>query len=235
MSVNSALEQKAVVQQAMKPGWFIDSDSPSIQQFAEKHRGDKSDARNMSIALYNAVRDQIYYDPYSIRPDPNSFRASAVLDASKGHCVGKAVLYAAVLRASGIPARIGFADVRNHLTTPQLRKLMGSDMFYHHGYSEVWLNRRWIKATPAFNLSLCEKFGILPLEFDGTEDSIFHPFDSSGQKHMEYINDHGSHLDLPYDDMMAVYRRHYPAMFGENTEALARNFEEEAQAAEASI
>jgi transglutaminase-like putative cysteine protease len=223
MSVNSEF-----IQQAMKPGWFIDSDNVSVQQFAEQHRGEIGDARTMAIALYNAVRDQIYYDPYSIRPDPSSFRASAVLGAGKGHCVGKAVLYAAVLRASDIPARIGFADVRNHLTTPQLRQLMGTDMFYHHGYSEVWLDGRWLKATPAFNLSLCEKFGICPLEFDGTEDSIFHPFDSSGRQHMEYVKDHGPHLDLPYDDMMAVYRRHYPAMFAENTPALAGNFEAEA-------
>lgn len=234
MSVNSVSEQKAVVQKAMKPGWFIDSDSPSIQQFAEQNCGDKRDALSMSVALYNAVRDQVLYDPYSIQLEPETFRASEVLQSGRGFCVAKAVLYAAVLRAAGIPSRVGFADVRNHLTTPQLRELMGTDVFYYHGYSEVWLNGRWLKATPAFNLSLCEKFGTLPLEFDGTEDSIFHPFDRSGQKHMEYINDHGPHLDLPYDEMMAVYRRRYPVMFGENTEALAGNFEEEAQAAETS-
>lgn len=223
MSVNSEL-----IMQAMSPGWFIDSENPDIRQFAERHRGESVDARNMAAALYQAVRDQIRYDPYCIRPDPNLFRASAVLKAGRGHCVGKAVLYAAALRASGIPARIGFADVRNHLTTPQLRKLMGTDVFYHHGYSEVWLDGHWLKATPAFNLSLCEKFGIRPLEFDGTEDSIFHPFDSSGRQHMEYVKDHGPHLDLPFDDMMAVYRRRYPIMFAESPQKLTGDFEGEA-------
>lgn len=109
---------------------------------------------------------------------------------------------------------------------------MGTDVFHHHGYSEVWLDGRWIKATPAFNLSLCEKFGIKPLDFDGKEDSIFHPFDTSGQQHMEYIKDHGPHLDLPFEEMMRAYRHHYPNMLTLNSAPAAGNFEEEAGEAE---
>lgn len=138
----------------------------SYSTFCKNKSGDDGSSNSVASALYLAVRDQIIYDPYSIRPDPESFQACSVLLYGKGHCVGKAVLYAAALRASGIPAHIGFADVRNHLTTSRLRMLMGTDMFYHHGYAEVWLNDRWVKATPAFNLSLCDKFGIRPLEFN---------------------------------------------------------------------
>lgn len=222
MSENSDMGYRA-----LNPGWFINSDNLNIQQFAELHRGEDTSLRSIAIALYLAVRDQVIYDPYCIRVEPESFRASTVLAEGKGHCVGKAVLYAAVLRASGIPARIGFADVRNHLTTPRLRELMGTDMFYHHGYSEVYLEGKWLKATPAFNLSLCDKFGISPLEFNGTEDSIFHPYDSSGRKHMEYIKDHGSNIDLPFEDMMRAYRHHYPSMFVKISEKLSVNFDEE--------
>lgn len=214
----------------MNPGLYVDSDHPDIKAFAEEYRGDDPDTLAVAKSLYTAARDQVYYDPYCIRPDPSSFRASAILHAGKGHCVGKAVFYAAVLRAAGIPARLGFADVRNHLATPRLRELMGTDMFYHHGYTQVWLGERWLKATPAFNKTLCEKFGIRPLEFDGTEDSIFHPFDSSGRQHMEYVTDHGIHLDLPYDEMISVYQQHYPAMFVNETEAVSGDFEAEALA-----
>ncbi|WP_373091250.1 transglutaminase family protein [Zhongshania sp.] len=213
---------------AMMPGYFINSESPAIQHFARTNQGDDDNPNSIASALYLAVRDQVIYDPYCIRPDPVSFQASAVLQSGKGHCVGKAVLYAAVLRASGIPARIGFADVKNHLTTPRLRMLMGTDMFYHHGYAEAWLNDQWVKATPAFNLSLCEKFGIRPLEFNGVEDSIFHAFDREGRQHMEYIKDHGAYYDLPFDEMIAVYRRYYPAIFEVGANKSNESFEEEA-------
>lgn len=215
------------VKQAMMPGYFINSEHPAIQHFARINRGDDGSSNSVASALYLAVRDQIIYDPYSIRPDPESFQASSVLLYGKGHCVGKAVLYAAALRASGVPARIGFADVRNHLTTPRLRMLMGTDMFYHHGYAEVWLNDRWVKATPAFNLSLCDKFGIRPLEFNGIDDSIFHAFDREGRQHMEYVKDHGAYFDLPFDEMMAVYRRYYPAIFEVGATTSNGSFEEE--------
>jgi hypothetical protein len=215
------------VNKAMTPGYFINSEHSEIQKFARIHRGDGVGEVGIASMLYLAVRDQIIYDPYGFRSDPESFQASSVLQSGKGHCVGKAVLYAAVLRASGIPARIGFADVRNHLTTSRLRMLMGTDMFYHHGYTEVWLNDQWIKATPAFNLGLCEKFGICPLEFNGVEDSIFHPFDREGRQHMEYVKDYGGYFDLPFDEMMAVYRRHYPALLDGGAITSNGSFEEE--------
>ena len=87
---------------------------------------------------------------------------------------------------------------------------MLSDIFVFLGYAEIFLNGKWVKATPAFNKSLCERAGILPLEFDGEHDSIFHPFDKSGKKHMEYLCDHGSFDDLPYERMIEEYDKSYP-------------------------
>ena len=220
--------------QALESSWFIDSESPNIKRFAEASAGDNVGDLNIAVALYRSVRDNIRYDPYCIRPEPGFMRASAVLEEGRGHCVGKAVLYAALLRASHVPSRIGFADVRNHLSTPRLRQLMGTDVFHYHGYTEVWLEGRWVKATPAFNLSLCEKFGIKPLEFDGKEDSLFHPFDTSGRQHMEYIKDYGPRLDLPFEEMMSVYRRHYPNMFNISSQLTDGDFEAEASEVDSS-
>lgn len=87
---------------------------------------------------------------------------------------------------------------------------MKSDIFVFHGYAEILLEGKWVKATPAFNKSLCDRAGILPLEFDGEHDSIFHPFDKSGNKHMEYLHDYGSFDDLPFDRMIDEYDIHYP-------------------------
>lgn len=197
----------------LQPATFIDAGHPSICAFAQRHTPADASVSQTATALYLAVRDGLRYDPYDIPLQAEQLKASAVLASGRGFCVTKAVVLAAVLRAAGIPARVGFADVRNHLTTPRLRAVMGTDVFHYHGYTEVFLAGRWLKATPAFNRSLCEKAGIHPLEFDGTADSIFHPFDAAGRQHMEYLHDHGPRDDLPLDEMMAAYRRFYPKMF----------------------
>lgn len=157
-----------------------------------------------------AIRDGIRYDPYSIELSPNGLCASHTLAAGRGWCVSKAVLLTACCRASGIPAALGFADVQNYLSTERLRRTMGTNVFYWHGYTSILINGRWVKATPAFNQELCGKFRILPLEFDGVEDSIFHPFDADGQKHMEYLAYRGEFADLPLEAMRADFATHYP-------------------------
>jgi hypothetical protein len=105
---------------------------------------------------------------------------------------------------------------------------MKTDLFIHHGYTELFLNDRWVKATPTFNLSLCERFGVKPLDFDGVHDAIFHEFDRKGNRHMEYVYDHGPFSDLPYDMIMAAFRKHYPIYFTDENAAVAGDFEAEA-------
>jgi transglutaminase-like putative cysteine protease len=215
----------------LRPTEFIDSDSPEIQDFAQKAVGDATTPRDKAVILYFAVRDGIYYDPYRIDPSPNAYKASNILRQGYGYCVAKAVVLAAVLRAQGIPSRLHFADVRNHLTTERLKKMMKTDTFYYHGYNDIWLDGRWIKVTPAFNLSLCEKFKVKPLDFDGVNDAIFHPFDLEGRRHMEYVTDHGSFADLPYDTIINSFLTHYGSQAKDylNQTNKTVNFEQEAQ------
>jgi transglutaminase-like putative cysteine protease len=139
-------------------------------------------------------------------------KASTALAQGHGWCVPKAALLAAACRAAGIPARVGYADVRNHLSTERLRQNMGSDLFVWHGYADVWLGGRWLKATPAFNIELCDRFGLLPLEFDGRGDSVYHPFDRAGHRHMEYVAMHGAFDDVPLQRIVEAFRIHYPQM-----------------------
>lgn len=189
----------------LKPTEFIDSDSPEIQAFAAKAVEGATTDREKAVKLYYAVRDGIYYDPYRIDPSRNGFKASTILKQGYGYCVAKAIVLAACLRAQGIACKLHFADVRNHLTTERLRKMMQTDTFYHHGYNDIWLDNRWIKVTPTFNLSLCEKFKVKPLDWDGQSDAIFHPFDLEGRRHMEYIQDHGSFADVPFDAIIETF------------------------------
>jgi transglutaminase-like putative cysteine protease len=199
----------------LRPAPSIDSGHPLVVAFAHEQTAGLDDPREQAAALYLAVRDGFRYDPYSVDQSPAGFRASGVLERGSGYCVPKAALLAAAARVVGIPSRVGFADVRNHLTSPKLLDLMGTDVFVYHGYTELRLDGRWVKATPAFNRSLCERTGTLPLEFDGREDSLLQPLDATGRRHMEYLVYHGSYDDVPIEQLRDAWRAAYPDLRGE--------------------
>ncbi len=197
--------------QYLQASQFINSDHPSIIEAARANsKADCSNTEN-AVSLYYFVRDTIRYNAYSASVSRESLHASTTLAAGESWCVPKAVLMAALCRAAGIPSRVGFADVRNHLSTAKMRAQMNSDIFYFHGYCSNFLNGKWVKSTPAFNLSLCEKFNLKPLEFDGGSDSLYHEFDNDGNRHMEYVSERGEYTDIPYDELIAVFEKHYPA------------------------
>ena len=190
---------------------FIDSVNPAIVDFAQRALGNAETVKEKALALYGAVRDQIQYDPYIDFLDPAEFRASDVLRTGKGFCVGKSALLAAAARAAGIPARPGYADVRNHLTSRRLKEQVG-DTFYWHSYTELNIDGKWVKCTPAFDKALCERAKIAPLDFDGVNDSLFHPFDQAGRRHMEYLQDRGAYADVPFDTILSDFKKLYPKL-----------------------
>jgi len=194
---------------SLAPTPLIDSEHPAVVAFAHAHAVG-ADERARAVALTRAVRDGFRYDPYRVDLSPAGMRASAVIALGHGWCVTKAALLAAAARATGIPARIGHADVRNHLSTERMRLAMGTDLFVWHGWTELWLDGRWRKATPAFNIELCERFGLLPLEFDGVHDSLYHPYDRAGRRHMEYVRERGSFDEVPLAQIVADFASTYP-------------------------
>jgi transglutaminase-like putative cysteine protease len=192
----------------LAPTALIDSDHPAVIEFSRRASG--ADDRERAVSLYYLVRDGFRYDPYRIDLSVDGLRASRVLEVGYGWCVPKAALLAAAARAAGIPARVGYADVRNHLSTERMRTMIPTDLYIWHGYTELWLDGAWVKATPAFNLSLCERFGILPLDWDGRSDSLYHPYDREGRRHMEYVNQRGSFLDVPAARIEEDFTTMYP-------------------------
>jgi hypothetical protein len=107
-------------------------------------------------------------------------------------------------------------------------------VFAFHGYTELWLEGQWLKATPAFNARLCEKLGVEPLSFDGTRDAILQPFNRNGSRFMEYLHDRGTYDDLPLEEMLSTFRVLYPQVLAlwDTQETIAGDFETEARAAE---
>ncbi len=137
-------------------------------------------------------------------------KASALLQRDYGYCIEKAALLAAAARVCGIPSRLGFANVRNHIATGKLEALLETNILVFHGYVELWLNKRWIKLTPAFNKSLCEYLGVAPIEFNGSDDALFQQYTADSQKFMEYLYDYGTFPDIPREMFIAELLKHYP-------------------------
>ena len=194
----------------LTPTDIIDSDHETIVALVAGLTADcDDDPRKRAVNLYYHVRDAIRYDPYVPFYLPEHYRASNVLKAGKGYCVSKATLLCAMARAAGIPARIGFATVKNHLATRELIEHMGSDLFVCHGFTDLYLSGQWVKATPAFNRELCRHFGVAPLEFDGTADSTMQAYNSDKLPFMEYIAYTGTYSDVPVPVILREWRKTY--------------------------
>ena len=193
----------------LEPTAMVDSDHPEVVAYARAVTGKCTDTLGRAVRLYYAVRDGIRYDPYLPFHRPEHYRASAILRRGRGFCVCKASLLCALARACGIPSRVGFADVRNHLASRQLIEYLGSNIFVYHGYTEFYLANRWVKSTPAFNAELCTRHGVDPLEFDGRSDSLFQPYNNERKQFMEYVAEHGTYPDIPVDTIVAAWKEAY--------------------------
>ena len=183
----------------LQAGPTVQSDDDAVVGFARRAMGTETRAVDQAVLLYYAVRDEVRYDGYDLDISVEGLCARRNLELGHGCC-----------RAVGIPARLGYADVRNHLSTRKMRERMGTNLFFWHGYTSIFLNGRWVKATPAFNLELCHKFRLRPLDFNGKEDSLYHPFDLEGHRHMEYVHERGEFAEPPIDRIRETFRREYP-------------------------
>jgi transglutaminase-like putative cysteine protease len=209
----------------LAPTRFLDHDTAAVRDFALRTIESETTATGKAVKLFYAVRDGWRYDPFSMTLDPGDYVASRVLAKSAAYCIPKAILLAACARAAGIHAAIGLSDVVNHLTTEKLKVWMGSTYFMHHGYAVLHLEGQWVKAAPAFNIGLCDRFHVRPTEFDGRSDAVFQEYDARDRRHMEYVKDHGCWSDFPFDKVAADFRAFYPARLFEG-EKPAERFED---------
>ncbi|MFC1847842.1 transglutaminase family protein [Chloroflexota bacterium] len=185
----------------LEPTSTFDIESESLKEKARELTQGQEDAIERAKALFYFVRDGISYNLYVPKHMPEHFRASNTLAGGKGYCVQKAVLLVALARASGIPARLCCAKIRNHLVPPKVIEILKSDVFPWHGYAELYLDGKWVKATPAFDLQMCQDNGLIPVEFDGRNDAKFPSHNTEGKPHVEYLLDRGPFDDVPLDEI----------------------------------
>ncbi len=197
----------------LKPTYFIDSDHPEILAKTEEViQGMETDVEK-AVALYMYVRESIRYNPYNLSMVPGRYKASNIMNREprEGHCIYKSILLCALGRAAGIPTKLYFANVRNHIGDSKLTEKLGSNLMVFHGFMSFFLNGKWVKATPAFNQALCDKLGVAPLDFDGINDSIFQEYEGGGYMHYETM--HGAFHDFPLDLCESEIRKHYGQLF----------------------
>ena len=218
-SSSSALLPKGIGKQAFKsylskmdnvsPTYFLDYKHPTVQQLVLEFQSGAS-TKEKAIALYRKVRDGWRYNPYRISLDKEAYRASAIATKKEGHCIEKAILLVAALRALEIPSRLHLAKVKNHIGVERLVEKFGTNELTPHGMVDLFLDSKWLKISPAFNKELCHLCHVDPLEFDGEHDSVFQQFDRRGNAFMQYLEDYGSFDDVPIGFIFKNFKEHYP-------------------------
>jgi transglutaminase-like putative cysteine protease len=186
---------------------IIDCATESVREKAiETTKGLKTD-KEKAIALFYFVRDKIKHNAYTPLYDPSRYKASSTLKAGDGMCQNKAILLVALARAVGIPARLGFVDVEDHQLSESFKQMIGGvNTMPFHGFAELYIDGRWVHASPAYDLVTCRKKGFIPVEFDGVKDAKDSEYTKNGQLHMKHIKYHGPYEDLPLDEIYSYYR-----------------------------
>ncbi|MDF4204683.1 transglutaminase family protein [Maribacter sp. SA7] len=201
----------------LSPTYFFDFESDEIQDLVSEFKNTTLSEKEISIALYNTVRDTWRYDPYSLSFNKEKYRASEIVKRTNGHCIDKSIILIAALRALGIPARIHLAKVKNHIGVERLIEKFGSNELTPHGMVDAFINGKWLKLSPTFNTSLCEMLRVAPLDFDGENDAVLQEYNEEGTQFMEYLEDYGHFEDLPLTFMERNAREHYPNIFDTGT------------------
>ncbi|MHA7057125.1 transglutaminase-like domain-containing protein [Aquimarina sp. M1] len=189
--------------------FYFDYETDEIQDLIVEFNRDTLTDKEKATLLYLKVRDHWRYDPYHISLKKEAYKASTIAKKNSGHCLDKSILLIACLRGLGIPARIHLAKVKNHIGVERLIEKFGTNELTPHGMINVYLDGKWLKASPAFNKALCEKCNVAPLEFDGEQDSMFQEYDNDGGVFMEYIEDYGHFEDVPFDFILRNLKEHY--------------------------
>jgi len=208
------------LEDTLKPTFYMDYDHPLIQEkVRELTEGfPKEDDIGKAVKLFYFVRDQIKYTVKDARKSYKkaNWKSSLTLKKGFGFCIPKSILLASLARSVGIPSRLHFVDIVNHMTSERLRKDMGSNLFVFHGFVELFLGGRWVEANCAFDKELCEKKNFPAVNFDGKRDGLFASTNKDGKPFVDYIKDRGVYNDAPHQEIMQVWVEEYPGRYTYN-------------------
>lgn len=192
--------------------YYFDYDNPVVKDIV-KEVEHLTSQQDIIEQLYLKVRDGWRYLPFNIGLTKVHFKASNIAKKPDGHCIDKAILYIACLRAFNIPARLHLAKVSNHIATERLEKVIGTNELAPHGLVDVFYNGKWVKCSPAFNKELCTIYNVDVLDFNGTEDAVLQEYNKDDHKFMTYIEDYGHFEDVPLEFIKDTFKSNYPSLY----------------------
>ncbi len=194
--------------------YYLDYETPEIQNIIKEFSSETSQ-QELIKKVYLKIRDGWRYSPFKIGLTQEHFKASNIAKKTEGHCIDKAILLTACLRALGIPARLHLAKVANHIATERLEKKLGTNELAPHGLVDVYFNGKWVKSSPAFNKELCDMYKVDVLDFDGTEDAVIQEYNKDNDQFMAYLEDYGHFEDVPIDFIFNTFKSNYPMFYNE--------------------
>jgi len=183
---------------SLRPSYTIDWDVPNIREKAAQLTAPYRKDRDKVLRLFEFVRDEI---PYNFAPevrDRRDFRASHTLEVGSGFCMQKAALLAALCRASGIPARIGFQDIVDYKIVGPFLEMNGTNEIRHHGMNAIYLDGRWVRADATLDRELVERKKYRLVEFDGRHDAVLPATDALGKPHFVISKQTGFYNTTPW-------------------------------------
>ena len=197
------------IEEYLKPTPSIECEANSVKEKAKVLTKGQRQIAEKAMSLFYFVRDEIRYNMYSPFYLPEHYRASKILERGEGYCVQKAILLAALARAVGIPTRLRVVDIRNHTLTEKAMEILGTNLLAYHTYDEFYIDGRWIKAAPTFDIKMCQENHIIPVEFDGKNDALLHSHNQDGKLHIEYVHDYGTYQDVIVDEILDSWNQTY--------------------------
>ncbi len=190
----------------LKETLFIDYSAPLIRETSSEIVGNLNDKKEIAVKLFYFVRDKIVYNPYTSFFKKEDYKSSVILKKGHGFCIQKAILLASFMRLNQIPTKLVFVDIKNYKAPDKLKNLFG-DTYFYHCYLKLFIKGKWVAATPTFNIEMCKKFGYIPTEFDGENDSLLSRFNVDGELTFEYVNKRGEFDDMPFDEVVAAVKK----------------------------
>ncbi len=204
----------------LKPTFFMDYEHPLIQEKVREltHGIPEKDDISKAVKLFYFVRDKIKYSVKNARESYNkeNWKSSLTLKRGFGFCIPKSILLVSLARAVGIPSKLHYVDIVNHMTSERLKKDMGSNLFIFHGFVELYLNGKWVEANCAFDKELCMRKNFPWVDFNGIKDGLFASTNKDGKPFVEYIKDRGIYNDAPHQKIMQTWAKEYPKRYNNN-------------------
>jgi transglutaminase-like putative cysteine protease len=164
-----------------------------------------------AVKIFYFVRDCCHYNMHAITGDFEAYRASEVLKKGEGWCMQKAVLFTTLARAAGIPSRLVLVSIRNHSIPPE-NLAMDTNLIFPHAFNDLFLNGRWVKAAATFDAKICNNIKVAAVEFDGQQDALLPATDLEGRPYIEYLDEFGTHADIPWPLIL----HHLQKIYGPN-------------------